>query len=68
MKSAPCKDCIDRHINCHSSCEKYKNWQIEDKEEKNRIFQEKRLTCVQAQYKRDLMAKMARKKKQHSKK
>lgn len=22
----PCKDCVDRGINCHSSCEKYKTF------------------------------------------
>lgn len=23
---APCKDCADRHLACHDSCEKYKAW------------------------------------------
>lgn len=23
---APCKDCADRHLACHDSCEKYKEW------------------------------------------
>lgn len=29
MKSAPCKDCIDRECGCHSMCEKYKAYSDE---------------------------------------
>ncbi len=25
-ETAPCKDCPDRHLACHDSCEKYKEW------------------------------------------
>lgn len=28
-KTAPCKDCSDRHPNCHSKCEKYKEFRRE---------------------------------------
>lgn len=35
MINAPCKDCIERHISCHSSCEKYKKFK-EDKEIENK--------------------------------
>lgn len=24
----PCKNCLDHHIACHASCDKYKAWQI----------------------------------------
>ena len=24
--NAPCKDCKDRHVGCHSECEKYKEF------------------------------------------
>lgn len=27
--SSPCKDCVDREIGCHSTCEKYINFQRE---------------------------------------
>ena len=27
MKNAPCKDCPDRYVGCHSSCSKYKEFQ-----------------------------------------
>jgi hypothetical protein len=26
MKNAPCKDCHDRHPNCHSQCEEYRKY------------------------------------------
>ena len=26
MITCPCKDCTDREIGCHSTCEKYINW------------------------------------------
>ena len=29
MKHAPCKDCPDRTVTCHSVCQKYEDWKIE---------------------------------------
>lgn len=26
MSSAPCKNCGDRHLGCHSTCENYISW------------------------------------------
>lgn len=26
ITNAPCKDCSERHIGCHSECEKYKSF------------------------------------------
>ena len=26
MTDAPCLDCPDRHVGCHSECQKYKGW------------------------------------------
>ena len=37
MKKAPCKDCPNRQVGCHSTCEKY----IEYKKESDRIREEK---------------------------
>lgn len=34
---APCKDCPDRHHNCHSRCPKYKKFK-EDMKEFNKIL------------------------------
>lgn len=28
-KMCPCKDCRDRHLACHDTCEKYKEWHSE---------------------------------------
>lgn len=30
----PCKDCADRSIACHGSCEKYKTWSAEEQQKK----------------------------------
>lgn len=36
----PCKDCPNRKITCHGTCEKYLNWQKEHDLE-NKIIREK---------------------------
>ena len=40
MMKNPCKDCPDRHLGCHSKCERYKAWKKEREElkEKARIY------------------------------
>lgn len=41
MFPSPCKDCCDRHFNCHSQCEKY--LAFKDKvAELNRLIREKK--------------------------
>ena len=40
MKS-PCLDCPDRHLGCHSTCEKYISFQKLHKEEKARMSEAK---------------------------
>ena len=30
--SSPCKDCVDRTVGCHSTCDKYKQFADERKE------------------------------------
>lgn len=37
MQITPCKDCTDRHENCHAECDRYKVWKHDITEEKNRI-------------------------------
>jgi len=34
MNNTPCKECEERQIGCHSSCEKYKNF-LKIRDEKN---------------------------------
>ena len=36
MNIAPCKDCKDRHIGCHSKCEKYLEYKKELQKAKHR--------------------------------
>ncbi len=38
--SSPCKDCPDRHLLCHSTCEKFLKYRKKYLEEKERIFKE----------------------------
>ena len=37
MTGSPCKDCVDRHVSCHSHCEKYIAWRTEMDEHKELI-------------------------------
>lgn len=32
MTAAPCKDCAERHLGCHSKCEKYEEYSSERSE------------------------------------
>ena len=40
---APCKDCPDRHLACHGSCEKYRVFKEQVTEAKHRSFVEYQL-------------------------
>jgi hypothetical protein len=35
--NTPCKDCKDRHVNCHSKCDKYNDWKAEIAAIKERV-------------------------------
>ena len=37
----PCKDCPDRHLHCHSECDKYANYYIANEQRKKNIREEK---------------------------
>lgn len=39
--SAPCKECADRFVGCHSSCEKYDDWSKKEISQKDQIINEK---------------------------
>ena len=36
----PCKNCQDRHSECHSTCPKYKKYEKKNKEARERIAKE----------------------------
>jgi len=39
MKAAPCKNCPNRHVGCHSQCDDYKDWRAE----RDKVLEIKRL-------------------------
>lgn len=41
MDVVPCKDCSERELYCHSTCEKYSNWKKEHEELKAKISKER---------------------------
>ena len=45
----PCKDCPNRQVGCHSTCEKY----IEYKKESDRLREERRVRCEANQFIRE---------------
>lgn len=44
---APCKDCPDRHLACHGSCEKFLKYREQITEVKHRGFIENQLNRMQ---------------------
>lgn len=38
MIITPCKDCMERYIGCHSSCDRYIGWRKEFDEQKKEIL------------------------------
>lgn len=43
VAKAPCKNCEDRQLGCHSQCERYKKFKEESQAEKENIEKQKRL-------------------------
>lgn len=33
---SPCKDCPDRHVGCHGTCKRYKEWDTANRERRER--------------------------------
>ena len=40
MIDNPCKDCPDRHVNCHATCSKYTEWRKEFDAAKRNIMKQ----------------------------
>lgn len=51
---SPCKDCEDRHRNCHSDCNEYKAYQAENLRRNEKIRREKLVVC----YKKEMSEKV----------
>lgn len=40
---SPCKDCKDRHLKCHATCEKFLEYREKYQAERERLFKENAL-------------------------
>lgn len=40
--TAPCKECAERHYNCHADCAQYKEWKQEQDKIKEYLKEQKR--------------------------
>lgn len=40
-KQPPCRNCEERSAECHSTCERYKEWSAEERKVKNEIYKNK---------------------------
>lgn len=50
MRDAPCRNCTERHMNCHASCEEYKNWRVEYDEYARKVADKQRVDrCIVAE-------------------
>ena len=58
-----CKDCPDRHLYCHSDCQKYLDAKKQHEEERDRIKAIKSAGFVIKSHKRDMVAKAKKRKK-----
>ncbi len=54
----PCKDCVDRHVSCHSSCEKYKLWRQDMDVVRDKILDEKLKNRRADDFKTDSVTRM----------
>ena len=43
METSPCKDCTERQVGCHSTCEKYLEWNKKWVDNKIKISEKKYL-------------------------
>lgn len=41
MLTGPCKDCTERHLSCHSDCERYLSY-VKEKDAVNKQIREKK--------------------------
>lgn len=46
-KDNPCRDCTERIVGCHSTCNRYSEWSAEHKRQKDEIRRKRdELNCV----------------------
>ena len=49
--TSPCQDCMDRHLNCHSECEKYKTWKADLEDKRSKVKKERNKEAAMNEYK-----------------
>ena len=58
---SPCYNCSDRTMNCHSSCDNYKNWKDGENKIKSYIVENKKLNSALNSRQLDAIKRMKRK-------
>lgn len=58
MITAPCRDCIDRHMNCHASCVKYIEWRQDMDAMKEKITVKKIADAEECKRRNEAIARM----------
>lgn len=56
----PCKDCLDRYVGCHSTCDKYIEWNKQHLEQKKIISASRQKDKEINMFERDRKRKCAR--------
>lgn len=62
MVVSPCKDCGDRVVSCHSTCDRYKGWRAELDQERENVLKYKSVTQELYQRKKEAMKKFWKRK------
>ena len=57
----PCKDCSDRFVSCHSSCDKYRSWKQDLDSIREKVLKEKMTNMMAEEFRQDSMLKMYKK-------
>ena len=56
--NTPCKDCVERHENCHSGCEKYIGWRLELDARREKIIKAKSDDVLANTYRGEVLLRM----------
>lgn len=58
----PCKDCINRYVGCHSSCEEYQSFRISLNEYNDNLYKERYKDNLFNSFKKEVVRKTKKKK------
>ena len=54
---APCMKCTDRHENCHSICDRYKDWTQKLSEWKGKVITARKPNSIMNGYRQDIITR-----------